>query len=114
MSVGSELAAVLLAHAPALLDGPPREPSYAEAFADRLLADARILASYAEAECSRPVGDDERAGAEAAENAFGVACRQLGCEPLVTGDPRGYVARILFPDGAHNTWGGAESGWGVA
>ena len=30
----------------------------------------------------------------------------------VTGDPRGYCLKVIMPDGAYNTWGGAEDGFG--
>lgn len=30
----------------------------------------------------------------------------------VGGDPRGYCLKIIMPSGRHNTWGGAEEGWG--
>ena len=29
------------------------------------------------------------------------------------GDPRGYALKILLPNGAYNTWGGVEHGWGI-
>ena len=29
------------------------------------------------------------------------------------GDPRGYAFKILLPNGAYNTWGGKEHGWGI-
>lgn len=31
----------------------------------------------------------------------------------VGGDPRGYVVKLHLPNGAYNTWGGKESGYGV-
>lgn len=42
----------------------------------------------------------------------------FGITAKLTGDPRGYCLRLYGlrrPDGtpAYNTWGGAESGWGV-
>ena len=33
--------------------------------------------------------------------------------PRFHGDPRGYVLKIMLPSGRYNTWGGAESGYGV-
>lgn len=29
------------------------------------------------------------------------------------GDPRGYVVKLHLPDGAYNTLGGRETGWGI-
>jgi hypothetical protein len=48
------------------------------------------------------------------EARFREVCESIGCGARFTGDPRGFTARILFPDGAANTWGGASEGWGVA
>jgi hypothetical protein len=31
----------------------------------------------------------------------------------VSGDPRGYCLKLHLPDGAYNTMGGAESGYGI-
>jgi hypothetical protein len=31
----------------------------------------------------------------------------------IDGDPRGYVVKLMLKSGAYNTFGGAESGWGV-
>jgi hypothetical protein len=36
-----------------------------------------------------------------------------GFSVITSGDPRGYVLRVIFPSGAYNTWGGKESGYGV-
>jgi hypothetical protein len=36
-----------------------------------------------------------------------------GFRLLTSGDPRGYVVRVLFPSGAYNTLGGADQGYGV-
>lgn len=32
---------------------------------------------------------------------------------MFSGDPRGYTVKVLLRNGRHNTWGGAEDGWGV-
>lgn len=37
-----------------------------------------------------------------------------GATVKLGGDPRGYVVKLILASGRHNTWGGAESGWGVA
>lgn len=31
-----------------------------------------------------------------------------------TGDPRGYTVRLILENGAHNTWGGSDDGFGIA
>jgi hypothetical protein len=40
-------------------------------------------------------------------------CAEIGCKVDMNGDPRGYTIKVFLPDNAYNTWGGAESGWGV-
>ena len=30
----------------------------------------------------------------------------------VSGDPRGHCLKVIMPQGDHNTWGGAEDGYG--
>lgn len=41
------------------------------------------------------------------------ACKECGFSVRFGGDPRGYTTKIAFPDGAFNSWGGKEEGWGV-
>jgi hypothetical protein len=38
---------------------------------------------------------------------YGITCN-------FSGDPRGYVVKCRLPSGKYNTWGGKESGWGIA
>ena len=40
-------------------------------------------------------------------------CELIGCTVRFGGDPRGYTVSVFLPSGRYNTWGGAESGWGV-
>ena len=40
-------------------------------------------------------------------------CAELGLSPNFQGDPRGYTVKVALPNGAYNTWGGREDGWGV-
>ena len=40
-------------------------------------------------------------------------CAACGLSANFQGDPRGYTVKIAFPDGAYNTMGGREDGWGV-
>jgi hypothetical protein len=42
-----------------------------------------------------------------------VLCDAFGVELILGGDPRGYTVKIKLPNGASNTWGGAEDGFGV-
>lgn len=38
---------------------------------------------------------------------------ELGLTVDFGGDPRGYTVKLHLPNGAYNTWGGKESGYGV-
>ena len=40
-------------------------------------------------------------------------CAELGLSPNFQGDPRGYTVKVALPNGAYNTMGGREDGWGV-
>ena len=40
-------------------------------------------------------------------------CDAIGLPVEFGGDPRGYTVKVFFPSGKYNTWGGAESGYGV-
>lgn len=77
---------------------------------------AAILATLAVAECNTGLSErqqtrEERTSAKlaalVAEGYEGLTCR-------FGGDPRGYVFALVCRDGEYNSWGGAESGWGVA
>lgn len=51
--------------------------------------------------------------AERAENRIRAICKPLGMEVKFGGDPRGFPVQLFLPSGKYNTWGGAESGYGV-
>ena len=46
---------------------------------------------------------------------FDRICKKYGVElrAEIGGDPRGYCLKLHLPDGAYNTWGGRESGYGI-
>lgn len=119
-----KLADTLLAHAPGLM--PPKRESNEVRIAKgpariaRAQMIARILRSlgkrihkHAENECNREVSARETARDEETCETFRIVCASIGCKANLSGDPRGHCAHVVFPDGAHNTWGGAEHGWGV-
>ena len=58
-----------------------------------------------DAYCEKREKQIERRIAELAE--------QIGVKAYFGGDPRGYTVKLHLPSGAYNTWGGAESGYGV-
>jgi len=68
-----------------------------------------------ERQCSDPDwGYDDVEQNAKLDKRFAAICAEMGCKALASGDPRGFAQRILFPDGYHNTWGGPESGYGIA
>ena len=96
-----------------------------------LMRHARTHGNLAEAECNGP-GDyvnripypeagriydehQERCERRTAqvERRIEALCTDLGIKADFGGDPRGYAVKLHLPGGAYNTWGGAESGWGV-
>ncbi|KAB0269047.1 hypothetical protein [Microvirga brassicacearum] len=55
----------------------------------------------------------ERLDARDLAKASEIAAR-YGAKAQIGGDPRGYTLRLFLASGRNNTFGGAESGWGVA
>lgn len=83
-----------------------------------ILAAATTLQRISELTCSvemseRETARLERREANAEERVHRLAAT-FGARADFNGDPRGYVVRLILPSGKYNTWGGAESGWGVA
>ena len=76
----------------------------------RLAARMRKLAEHA---CNRELTKAEEREDGRVDAAFKALCAEIGCRAYLSGDPRGLCAHIVFPNGAHNTWGGRECGWGV-
>lgn len=77
---------------------------------------AEHLSSLAEADCNRGLsGREEAKEARLREKVVALVAEGYdGLTPRFGGDPRGYVVALVCRDGEHNSWGGAESGWGVA
>lgn len=80
---------------------------------------ARRHDRMAETACNRPLTEREKKAIKTNERAiralFTGPGRNPDLAPVVKfeGDPRGYTVRVFLPSGAYNTWGGAESGWGI-
>ena len=70
--------------------------------------------------CNDNMSDMERARVEKREVSLEALIRDCAASipgvksVLFTGDTRGYTVRLMLESGRFNTWGGAESGWGVA
>lgn len=106
------LADVLLAHAPGF-KGKKRNEDRALLVARMLRKIGKRAHKLAEIQCNREMTDSERAEDEETDETFRALCLSIGCKANLSGDPRGHVAHIVFPDGTHNTWGGSEHGYGV-
>jgi hypothetical protein len=90
-----------------------------EADARTLLAAARVVGRAALSECN----DDLPAPARAKmQRRVEIACERIvrvladydhRISYTSSGDPRGYPIKLHFPGKEYNTWGGAETGWGI-
>jgi len=69
------------------------------------------LERYAVLSCNRELRRFEELDDTRATILFEELCAEVGCTARF-GDPRGYVAHIVFPDGYCNTFGGPEAGYG--
>lgn len=82
---------------------------------ERFLKLARQHGRLAEWDCN--VGLDarqERAKGRLEREMTTLAVTLWGLKGIMfDGDPRGYTVKLLLPSGKHNTWGGAEDGYGV-
>lgn len=80
----------------------------------KMLATAATLQRWAEEECNRVLTEDELKRDNAAQERMYRLAAEIGVQLLpVSGDPRGYVVKLLLPSGAYNSWGGEACGWGV-
>lgn len=87
----------------------------------RLERATNAYARLAAVECDRSLTDREQRRAERLGVTLGELAKSLGVGlRLTTGDPRGFVVKLLIPNPNHpgqnyyNTWGGSEEGWGIA
>ena len=90
------------------------EPVCAARVAGLLIRDAKVIQRHCVNACNREVTSQETARAMQAEHRMRkVLANYPGVELVVGGDPRGYCCKLLLPSKRYNTWGGAESGYGV-
>ena len=78
-----------------------------------LLSMARRLDRYNEVECNYGVSEAQQKRIANLEKRVTALCGELGISCHFNGDPRGYAVKLHLPDGAYNTWGGKEEGWGI-
>jgi hypothetical protein len=64
-------------------------------------------------QCNRALSDKEKRIMENAANRMAERLNPYDIKVTTSGDPRGYTTKLLLPSERYNTWGGAESGWGV-
>ncbi len=84
--------------------------------AQTVLNNAQVLQRLAVAECNRELTEYERKKIDRAAARIVEAAAESGgkFKPAeIGGDPRGYVVKLHLAGGAHNTMGGAGSGYGV-
>ncbi len=83
---------------------------------------ARASQRWNERLCSVQMTPEEEARGEAREERRIAKAKRIveayGFVLVECGDPRGYALRVIFApldlkNSPYNTWGGAESGWGV-
>lgn len=96
---------------------PHRPRSLVIAMGRNLMARATTAQRLSELFCSVEMSEAETARQERKDEvndaAIEAICKAWGLKARLDGDPRGYVVKLLLPSGRHNTWGGAECGWGV-
>ena len=63
--------------------------------------------------CFQFIHDAQSNSVEWATKYEGWRIEEIGTVPNFSGDPRGFVVKLHFPNGACNTWGGESSGFGV-
>jgi hypothetical protein len=79
---------------------------------------AARYATIQERWCNEEMSDRATARLEATEQRIEARITDLlapyGIIPHFSGDPRGFCVKLTLPDGAWNTWGGQECGFGIA
>lgn len=84
------------------------------------LADIRLVLRYAttltrlaEEECNRILTSREALTIQRLERRIATLAGCHDAKATFSGDPRGYVVKLILPSGRYNTWGGKESGYGI-
>ncbi len=96
--------------------GQSLTPTAHAARAQRLTQHAKALSRYAVLDCNGDLTEVQQLKDRNVQGRVEDICKayvvlvDFGC------DPRGYVVKLHFTygkDKPYNTWGGAESGWGI-
>lgn len=80
-------------------------------FAEGLVRLARSYQRLQETACNRELTRREKTREANLERRIAEECKAIGLGVTFSGDPRGFVVKLQFPDGASNTWG--QDGWGI-
>jgi hypothetical protein len=88
-------------------------PPQIAAGAVELLRLADRLQRYAEAACNYQLTINQEHRVGRLEKRVREICQGWGIGVKFNGDPRGYVVRLMLPNGSYNTWGGKAEGWGI-
>ena len=83
------------------------------AHAIRLMRLARRAQRYNVLACNAELSERQQRTAERIDDEAQNIAEKLGTTLQASGDPRGFALKIIFPDGAHNTWAGTQGAWGV-
>ena len=89
------------------------QPTVAVRMAQALLRDAAGIQRHCVNACNREVTPQETARCRHAESRIRRLLESYDVGVSLNGDPRGYCVKLHFASGRYNTWGGAESGYGV-
>ena len=94
---------------------PSTSPTFTAEQVEKLWTLASKYQKIQENGCNRSLTIDEIKDEGMIENSINkiLAEHFTGVTADFSGDPRGYVVKIHFPGNEYNTWGGAESGYGI-
>lgn len=92
-------------------EGSRNLPNMAAASALNIHKYARELSKLAELDCNQELTRSQRSRVVVLETRTNVLLETYGLTATFSGDPRGYVVKILGLPG--NTWGGDSEGFGV-
>ena len=84
-----------------------------DAAAEKLITLARRAQRYNVLACNVVLTPRQSRNATRINDQATAIGASLNTAIYTNGDPRGYALAIRLPNGAYNTWGGVEHGWGI-
>lgn len=89
-------------------------PNFAVRFAVKLIGYSNRLQRYHETGCNYGLNDKQKASVERLRERARADVKEIGLTiNHFNSDPRGYAIYLTLPSGRYNSFGGAESGWGI-